>query len=937
MMRNIVLVVCFFLTFLSINQVYGQNGSISGQVLDSQTGEEIIGANVVIKGTTTGASTDLYGNYTIHNVKPGTYTLEVTYVAYETKTLPGITVEPGQNLKLSIKLKENVTQLEDVIVTAVRETSTDLALLQTFKESHQVVSGISAEFIKKTPDSDASGVVKRIPGVTIIDNRFIVVRGLNERYNTVMLHNAYAPSVEADVKAFSFDILPSNMIDQILIYKSPSAELPGDFAGGLVKVFTKGIPEDNKTTISMGMGYREGSSLRPFMAEKRGNWHWTGFNDGKNDLPEVFPDNLRRFGNNSPIVTEAARMLSNNWAPEMYNSGLDYKFAISKNTRFHIGKVKVGNTTGITYSNSKTIFNDVVRRDYDVYDFAHNESDPKYLFTDTQYNHEISSGLIHNWGFRFSPNHMVEFKNLFNHSTDHQLVRRTGLHRRQNFEFDNLAYLNEYRGIYSGQLVGSHSFRGDNMKLEWIGGMNSSFSDMPDYRRIRRNVVGDDGTLLNFIPIAQSPHFFGKFYSNMSEKAYSLSSNFEHKLNLGGSFKPSYKTGFIMENKSREFSARNLGFVRASFTEFNDDLLTMPLDQLMSRENLNNIDGITLQENTNPNDSYLAGSRTLAGYFNLTLPFTPKLKLVSGARVENNVQELQSADNTGPIDIQNHNFNVLPSANIAYNFTDKTLIRAGYGMTVNRPEFREMAPFSFYDFNFDATRVGNPQIQQALIHNYDVRYEVYPSPLESIHIGAFYKRFINPIEALRPRYGSESTVFSFQNAPSAFSTGVELDVKKSLQGLTYFPFIDRLSLVLNGAWIYSRVDLSNRGDQQAERPLQGQSPYIFNMGVYYNDEVRDLQVNVLYNIIGRRIVFVGNTDVPNAYEMPRGVLDVTINKKLYKQLSLRLAFQDLLNMPVHFLMDGSRQDNLSSSNEALQTLMKFKPGRRYSIGLTYEF
>jgi hypothetical protein len=238
MLKTIRLLILLLLSIVT-SVSFAQTGSIRGVVKDSRSGETIIGANVVIEGTTTGTSTQLDGSYQISNLAPGSYNLLITFVSYHRQRIENINVGRGQTVVIDIKLEEDVALLEGVQVRARRTTQTDLSLLSTIKASEVVVSGISAQQISRSQDSDASMVIKRIPGVTVVDGRFIMIRGLSERYNPTLLHNVFAPSMEADVRSFSFDVIPSSLIDQILIYKSPSADLPGEFAGGIVKIFTK--------------------------------------------------------------------------------------------------------------------------------------------------------------------------------------------------------------------------------------------------------------------------------------------------------------------------------------------------------------------------------------------------------------------------------------------------------------------------------------------------------------------------------------------------------------------------------------------------------------------------------------------------------------------------------------------------------------------------
>src|SRR6478735_3717487 len=255
---------------------FAQVGTIKGTLVDEKTLEGIIGANVVLEGTTQGASTDVNGNFVITKVKAGKYNLVATYVSYVTKTLPNVEVYPDQTTAIYSSLKEDVQELESVIVTGKRQTDTDISVITELKKSDLVAVGISSQQIKMSQDRDAAQVIRRVPGVTIVGNRFVNVRGLSERYSTVMLNGIIAPSTEVDSRAFAFDLIPSNMIDRMLVYKSGGADLPGDFAGAVINIATKGIVEENELSVNVTAGFRAGTTFQDFNTERGSKTDWLG-------------------------------------------------------------------------------------------------------------------------------------------------------------------------------------------------------------------------------------------------------------------------------------------------------------------------------------------------------------------------------------------------------------------------------------------------------------------------------------------------------------------------------------------------------------------------------------------------------------------------------------------------------------------------------------
>lgn len=936
--------VFFTLSFLFLFSAFvlqAQTGTVRGTIKDGTTGDELIGANVQLRGTTFGTGTDINGQFTFQNVPVGKYDLVISYVSYRTKVLEGIVIEAAKTTLINTTLDEDVEELEGVIVVAERQTNTDVAIITEIKRAFQVVSGVSSEQIARTLDRDAGQVIKRVPGIMILDN-FVQIRGLAERYNPVLLHNAFSPSVEPDVKSFAFDILPSGQLDRMLVFKSPSADLPGDFAGGVVKIFTKSIPDENSVVVDIGTQVRAGTTFQSFTRQKQDPMHWTGFNTGFYDLPSNFPSNLRALNPQQLIV--AGRSLRNDlWVPETGNAGVDQRVAVTASHRFNLGKIKVGNITAVNYTNSYSTFN-VERNDFNTFDFNNNEKNVIFSYRDMQYNQSIRVGALFNWAFKFSPNHTVEFKNLFNQTSRSQFVDRYG----QNFEFQQFADLafesfdQVYRGIYSGQLLGSHEFSGGRTKFDWTMGYNQSYRDQPDYKRYRVDVDPSSGDRTLYVsPAAAQAEFLGRFFSDLNEMAYTGSFNLTRRIALKNvpDFNPEIKVGAFYEYKERDFLARNIGYARASILNFNFDLLNGTIDNLFRDENINNSTGIRIDEQSNPNDSYTANNELMAGYGLINLPFRNKLTAVLGARYEYNTQILNSATQTGaPVNVNYPIGSLLPSANISYNFTEDMLIRAAYGQSLNRPEFRELAPFGFYDFNTNFTNRGNPDLIVPTIHNFDLRWEKYPKPSEVINVAFFYKYFVNPIETVFvPGAGSGGAKnFTFGNAESAVSYGMEIELKKSLTGLTRSDFLDKIGVLFNAALIQSNITLGSIAIGQSDnRPLQGQAPYIVNSGLFYNDGMRGLQINLMHNVVGRNILFVGFDDYPDIYLMPRNQLDLSISKALNSQFVLKGGIADILNQDMLFLQDGNLDGKFDRVND--QVIQRFRPGQVFSLGVSYNF
>lgn len=914
---------------VSCNFLFAQSGKISGVIIDKITQETLIGVNVSIDGSTAGSITDMDGNYEIANLAPGNYKLIYTYIGYADKSVENVEVKENETTTLNVNLDIAANELAEVQVVDFRKTNSETAVLLEMKNATQITSGISSQQIQKTADRDASQVVKRIPGVSIQGN-FINIRGLNQRYNSVLLHNAMAPSMETDVKSFAFDIIPSAQLDRIIVLKSPSADVSGEFAGGMVKIFTKSFPDNNFVDVSYGTTFRVGTTFKPFYNQKNGPLFYLA-NDNKNNLASNFPKDVNNV--QLQYLKPIAQSMNNDWSPSKQASFPDQKIGVSFGRRISTDKLLIGMITSINYSISKQT-NTIFRADYNIYDFANDKQDAKYNFVDEQYNNTVRLGILHNWAFKFKKN-TIEFKNIFNSTGLSQYTHRTGKDLANDLTLDNHALYNTYKGIYATQLLGKHQIKSEKNTMDWVVGYSRAYKKEPDFRRYTSTLnTATDTYEINVLPTSVNPNNLGRFFSNMNENIITVAVNSNNKILkvADKGFVPTISGGLYAEYKNRDFNAKILGFKRADLDLFDYNLTTQGIDFLL--QNINTTNGIKLAEQTRSYDSYKANNLIGAAYVNTEFYIKSKVRIVGGLRYEYSNQQLTSGVATDLIQVKNIKSVYLPSVNISYNITPKMLIRAAYGMSVNRPEFREIAPFAFDDFYTRYTIEGNPNLKNATVHNADLKYEFYPSNGEVISISAFYKKFINPIES-KAVVGTSGSTFSFANAYQSDVAGVELEFKKSFTNAKNY-FFKHFGLLSNVSYIYSKVNLGKENVGQSDnRPLQGQSPFTVNAGIFFEDKDLGLQANLLYNVIGKRIAFVGTDDNPDIYEMPRHILDFNIQYRFKKNVELSLSANDLINQSILFIQDGNRDKKWSRKND--QIFQQYKPGQAISLGVKYNF
>lgn len=927
----------FTLSFLYSFALFAQSGSIKGTLKDAATQEGVIGANVVIEGTTTGASTDVNGFFNLPKVEPGTYTLVISYISYKTKKIEGVRVEANKVTTVNAALEEEASVLQDIVVTGTRATNTEIAVISEIKAAQQVVSGISAEQISRSLDRDAAQVVRRVPGITLVDDRFVVVRGLSSRYNTVMLNGVLAPSTEFDNRAFSFDIIPSSLLDKLLIFKSGSAEIPGEFAGAVVKVYTKNVVDNNFTTFNITGGYRNNTTLQEFKKPEGSSTDFLGFDDGKRQLPAGFPDDLRSLGFNRRAILAESRKFENNWQVNTGTASPDLRMRFDLGRSFFIKNAKASTIFSASYSNTNQ-YNEVNRFRYTGYN-AQRESVPFFRYTDEQYSNSTRIGLLSNWSLTLNPNNKIEFRNLYTRQGIVETIIRSGINDNRNLEELNYSMRYQGRSIFTSQLQGTHDFS-DKSTFTWVAGVSKSDRNEPDWKRVQsRKIIGSEQGFEIIVPNNATAQDAARFYTNLDELSLTTSGEFEHKFGkTDESDGLQIKAGYFLENKNRDFAARTIGYVQSS-NGLNPAILAQPLETIFSRENIGLGDSLLIGENTKFTDIYSASNTLVAGYGSASFPFLTKFNLSTGARVEYNRQQLETAPSPSgrPLRVNNPITSVLPFANLTYNFNSQMLMRAAYSKTINRPEFRELAPFSFYDFEFTWDRVGNPNLKIADIQNIDLRWEYYPTPAEVVSVGLFYKDFRNPIETTITT-GADNPIFVYNNAAGAVAYGAEIEIRKSLATVTSIPFINNLNLVFNGSIIRSEIDLGSQITltEARTRPLQGQSPYVINTGVYYQDPESRWQVNLMYNVYGPRIFSVGDNEFPTIFEMPRNLIDLSVARRFGEKIEVRFGVADLLNSKVLLREDGNLDGKINNSLVD-KPISQTKNGQYGTLGFTYKF
>lgn len=920
--------------FLLLSVVKAIAADIWGKVIDASTHEVLIGATVAVQGTDLVTATDIDGHFTFVGLDAQKeYTLTVKYLSYKDKTVSHVRATVNGE-ELTVALQPDQTQLEGVTVSGVARKNTDVSVIQMTKNASVTVSSVSAQEIQRTQDSNAGEVIRRVPGVSLIDEKFVMVRGLSQRYNNVWINGGAVPSSEADSRAFSFDLIPSSQIDNMQIIKSPAPEYPADYTGGFVTITTRDIPAENTAEVSVGASWNTSTTFSLFKYASGSGTDFLGFDSGKRSLSGGMGAALTTHSAGTDLLGNG---LNNDWRIKTMHPWGDVKFAASIGHRFDLGGRLLGLVAAMNYTNEYRKFENMENNLFGVYDVSKDRQNFLRQSTDDQYNHNVRLGAMLNLTL-LSRNgrNKYQLKNILNQIGNDRYTWRQGISAQSNEEH-SAEYYYRSRTTYNGQLTGKHTLLHD--EIDWTASYSYANRNVPDRKRYLLSDALETGNIQ-----LTSGNDISREWTRLNEHILSAAVNDQHNFTFGV-WKPLLKAGAYAEYRTRDYKTRNFIY---SWDPTANSLPTgfskMDITELLSSEQYFGTDGLYMIEQKRMTDNYKGHNTLASGYLAATLPFG-RLSIYAGLRYEHDRMELI----TNMRDTEESPFShfytyndLFPSVNATYKFNDKHQLRLSYGKSVNRPEFREVAPSVFYDFDLASDVQGNTDLKPCYIHNTDLRYEFYPSKGETVSIAAFYKYFAAPIEWTYTVTGGTDLVYSYMNAKRANNYGVELDIRKTLD----FIGLRGFSWSFNGALIKSKVKFDS-GSKEENRPMQGQSPYLINTGIFYKNSKQQLDVAVLYNRIGKRIIGVGRSvgttsgnetlRVPDSYEMPRDVLDLSLSKRFGTHWELKMNIRDLLAQKVYYKQFDQVQYSDGTNKKVQEVTRCYKPGRKVGINVTYKF
>ena len=893
-------------------------GTITGVVINLANGSFLSRVTVEALPAGTTAVTDIDGLFSL-SVPPGRYGLRVRHDGFLDQRVQGVVVSPGQTIFQDVGLNPLGLDLGSITVEAEAEQASQIALLIERKTALSIRDSIGREEISKSPGSDAADLMQRVTGVSVVDSKFVYVRGMGERYSNTMLNGAILPSTQPDKRVVSFDLFPTGLLENIRTEKSYTPDQPGEFSAGLVRMETVSFPRQAILRVSVGQGYGSNTTFKPFHTYSGGGRDWLGFDDGARSLPSVIPSErvFRRsaFGTSgfpAAELQEMGRAFGNVWEPRLRDARPNQKFSLTG-----------GNTIG------KLGF--VFALSYDHGQHRQLEQRTTYAATaeglvlKTNYGFDVNtmsvrSGLLGNLAYELNSGNRLILRNYLTRDTSDETRLYEGFSDTIGNDIRNtrLRFIEE--SIYSGQLAGEHlvGLKGGGF-LEWRLTYSRTSRDEPDIRE----VFYQFNPVVNQFVLSDAGQSKSRQFYEMAEDMWEPAVDWSNFFNWSR-FSGSVKVGASYRDRDRFFDARRFRFSQRSGVRDLD--FSLPPETLLAPENINP-NTFELIETTRNTDHYDARQITRGFYAMMDVTLGPRWRAVGGVRIESDTLAVTTYNPFLP-DLQPllsglSNTDLLPAAGLIHSLGRNMNLRASYSRTVNRPEFRELAPFEFTDVVDGWDTAGNPDLERARIRNYDLRWEWFPSARELLSVSYFFKDFDQPIEGvIIPSANLRQT---FANALGARNSGFEFETQKSLGFLS--AKLDRFAVLANYTLVDSNVDI--RPDPiiavtSLSRPLAGQSRHIFNGTLEYQSPDSGMVARILFNYQGRRISDVGAKGQPDIFQESYPRLDAVFIRPLGRAWSLKAGADNLLDREVRYT-----QGDLP--------FRTFYTGRRFSIGVTYSF
>ncbi len=967
-MKTKLLFICLLSTLIASSQ---NPGTVRGSVFDSTTGSAMFGVRIYAEKQDdstekSGGMTDLEGQFSIA-LTPGVWMIRYSFVSYQTQVINDVTVKEGEVVILDeVRLSDKTGILTGVDVTRDKIIHTDNSVLKMKQTSVNMIDGISATSFRKMGDGDAASAIKRLPGVSVTAGKYVFIRGLGDRYNKTTLNGVDIPGLDPDRNTIQMDIFPTSVISNMIVNKTFIAELPADFTGGVVDISLKSFPEERNRSISLSAGYNPWFHFNSnYLTYQGSKTDFLGFDDGQRRIPVTgnVPFFAQAVGDpDGPKGIRYRQILESfntNLAAHRQMSIMDYGFGLTLGNQFKREKMTIGYNAVITYKNSTDYYKDALFARYGLSGDASVSQLEVREHQEGDYgsNNVLLSGLgglaIKTLRSRISLQ-ILHLQNgeskagIFDYTSSDQGAVFSGFQH-------NLEY--SQRSLTNALLSGKHSFNNSGWTYEWKLAPTLSLIHDPDIRFTRYETLSGGG-----IRISSEAGFPERIWRELTEKSLTGMADFAKEFKLKGRTSR-LKFGASVTEKERDFVIRTFAFNVRDITLFGNP------NEIFAEQNLwpyngDPTQGTTYEANFLPNNAnqFNARVRNIGGYVSAELPLTARLKSVFGLRSEFYTQRYTGQDQLGINDLQNEKvmekIGFFPSLNLVYKLSDIQNLRFAYGRTVARPSMKELSYAEIYDPISGRTFIGglfrdandaagkvywDGKLTSTDIHNFDLRWETFHAPGQTVSVSAFYKYFLRPIEIVQ--YATQAGAFQPRNVGDGQVAGVEIDWRQSLKFIH-----DRLknfSFVVNFTGTYSKIKMSATEYQsrvenarvgqniREYRDMAGQAPYLVNAGLSFDGGKekfwKGFEVGIYYNVQGTTLQYVGIVDRPDIYSRPFHSLNINSNKTFGKKDQARIS------LGVNNLLNDSREAVFKSYNSSDLYFSRLGQGIGIQLGFSYNF
>ena len=946
MEKNIYSLLCFLFLVSFIS--FAQTGKITGTVMDGEFAEPMAFANILVKDTTTGTNSDFGGKYEME-LKEGTYTLVFSFVGYDTQEISGVVVKANEVLTIDVTLTTNT--LDTVIVTTSVKRNTENAILNLQRNSVTLLDGLSAQSIKSTGASDLASAIKSVPGVSIEGGKYVYVRGLGDRYTKSILNGVDIPGLDPDRNTVQMDLFPTNILDNIIVIKSASAEYPADFTGGVIDIVTKDFPTRSEASVSIGMSYNPDMHFNDSYLNYEGSdTDFWGYDDGTRDLPIHRYQPIPGTFENRVLLTSLTDRFQKELAANQEKSDMNFDFGFTLGNQYNLGKNKIGYQASFSYKNTTTFYEE--RIDGGYIRNANKSINELETVLDSKgpegINNIILNGLA---GLVFKTDkskYKVNFLHIQNGESTagvfDQLISQDNAGGALELLSKNALTYTE-RSVTNFLLNGEHRFSNDENAWNFEWKLSPTFSKVYD-KDHRITPIQFQGGEYIISPSAST--FPIQIWRWLQEENWTGKFDFKKKYNLFN--RPAQlKFGTSYVYKFRDFSIDAFTFQITGDDSFIAD---GNVNNLLLTQNIWTKDSqsgtiITFGDSFNPDNAYEGENFIYANYISNEFNLSESLKAVLGLRTElfksyytsyPGLDGSVAYDNEKVLD----EFDLFPSANIIYSLTDNMNLRGSYSRTTARPSFKEQSTAQIFDPITSRLFIGALGVKPLVptyINNFDLKYERFGEDGQMFALSGFYKNFKDPIELTF--FLQAPTQVTPANLGDGKVYGAEFEFRQRLGflsgGLNNLKLNANVSVIkseltMSDAEYNSRVLAARNGEAvDRKRDLQGQSPYLINVGFDYANEDIGLQTGLFYNVQGTTLEVVGTGIVPDVFTHPYNSLNFTLSKAFgeKKNSSIDLKVTNIL---------GDKKESFYESYQALDQIYSFRnPGTEFSLGYTYKF